>query len=415
MRHLVILNVGPIKKVDIELKRFNFFIGPQSSGKSTVAKVFSTCCWIEKEVATTLNEKAIESGEKFVKLIEDFHKMNGYFNDDSVVRYETDAVRIDYERQSLAVVLKEGINYRRQKICYIPAERYMVTLPELQGFEFGATNLRSFLFDWFSARELYNSDNKSDILSLGVRYFYDKEEKKYKDRIEHTNGVTYQIPLSSASSGLQSVIPLQIMLQYYSGEYYNVYEHKTSFDENDKERLLRINLTDKLVLEPLFKSGFDKSNRIELVKQVNEHIRNHEQKYLDYLQIYQDALHKLSDPAQTNFIVEEPEQNLYPYTQLDIIEYMSRVCQNERQHGYTVTTHSPYIINFLNVLILRYYKQSTKICINPADLNVFSVQDGVLMDQIQENSVSGRISVRADDLSEAMVEMYDEYRELKGM
>ena len=414
MRHLVILNVGPIKKVDIELKRFNFFIGPQSSGKSTVAKVFSTCCWIEKEVATTLNEKAIESGDKFVKLIEDFHKMTGYFNDRSVVRYETNVIKLDYENRTLNILLKEGINYERQKICYIPAERNMVTLPELQGFEFGSTNLRSFLFDWFSARELYNSDNKSDILSLGVKYFYDKDEKKYKDQIEHTNGITYHIPLSSASSGLQSVIPLQIMLQYYSDEYFNLYEHKTSFDENDKDRLMRKNLTDLMVLKPLY-GDFDKSRRSELLAAVNSRIQNHDEKHMELLRQYHEAIRKLSDPVQTNFIVEEPEQNLYPYTQLDIIEYMSRVCQNERQHGYTVTTHSPYIINFLNVLILRYYKQSAKICINPADLNVFSVQDGVLMDQIQENSVSGRISVGADDLSEAMVEMYDEYRELKGM
>ena len=42
--------------------------------------------------------------------------------------------------------LQFGLNrsqpYHRQKICYIPAERNMVTLPELKGFEFSTTNLR---------------------------------------------------------------------------------------------------------------------------------------------------------------------------------------------------------------------------------------------------------------------------------
>ena len=49
----------------------------------------------------------------------------------------------------------------------------IVTLPELQGYEFKATNLRSFLFDWLAAREYYGPANKTEnILDLGVRYFF---------------------------------------------------------------------------------------------------------------------------------------------------------------------------------------------------------------------------------------------------
>lgn len=39
--------------------------------------------------------------------------------------------------------------------------------------EFKATNLRSFLFDWFAAREFFGPKNKTDILDLGVKYFFD--------------------------------------------------------------------------------------------------------------------------------------------------------------------------------------------------------------------------------------------------
>ena len=66
--------------------------------------------------------------------------------------------------------------------------------------------MRSFLFDWYNAREFYNESNKTDILNLGVRYYYDPNELRLKDRIEHINGKTYEIPLGSASSGLQSVV-----------------------------------------------------------------------------------------------------------------------------------------------------------------------------------------------------------------
>lgn len=208
MRHLVIRNIGPVKEVDIEMKRFNFIIGPQSSGKSTVAKILSTCSWIEKEATTTMNEKAIEDADSFVSLMEDFHKMIDYFDDDSEIEYDTDVISISLKGKMFKVRLKDQDLYRREKICYIPSERNAVTLPELQGFEFGQTNLRSFLFDWYNAREFYGEENKTDILNLGVRYYYDPSEQKYKDRIEHVNGKTFKIPLGSASSGLQSVVPL---------------------------------------------------------------------------------------------------------------------------------------------------------------------------------------------------------------
>ena len=201
MRHLVIRNIGPIKEADVELKRFNFFIGAQSSGKSTIAKVLSTCSWVEKEAATMMDEKVIAGAAAFIALMVDFHKMTDYFDDSSEILYETEVVRISLRgKNEFSIQLKDQSAYRREKICYIPSERNSVTLPELQGFEFGQTNLRSFLFDWYNARELYKEDNKVDILNLGVRYYFDPSETKYKDRIEHENGKTYKIPLGSPNA-----------------------------------------------------------------------------------------------------------------------------------------------------------------------------------------------------------------------
>ena len=123
--------------------------------------------------------------------------MEGYFVGSPEILYETDVVKIALKEGDFSVVLKNQEHYQREKICYIPSERNSVTLPELQGFEFGQTNLRSFLFDWFNAREFYKENNKAEILDLGIKYFYDPNELKYKDRIEHVNGETYRISLGS--------------------------------------------------------------------------------------------------------------------------------------------------------------------------------------------------------------------------
>ena len=48
MNTITIRNVGPIKDVTIELNKVNVIMGPQSSGKSTIAKAISYCQWVEK-------------------------------------------------------------------------------------------------------------------------------------------------------------------------------------------------------------------------------------------------------------------------------------------------------------------------------------------------------------------------------
>ena len=413
MRHLIVRNIGPVKEAEIELKRFNFIIGPQSSGKSTVAKILSTCCWIEKEVTTTMNENAIKDAGSFVSLMEDFHKMTDYFDEGSEIIFETDVINISLRGKEFEVKLKEQELYKREKICYIPSERNSVTLPELQGFEFGQTNLRSFLFDWYNAREFYGEENKTDILNLGVRYYYDPSELKYKDRIEHVNGETYKIPLGSASSGLQSVVPLQIMMQYYTNQYFNTFAEKTSFDSDAKTRMIQDKVVDKYVLSVMY-PGFNPAERTKLIMEQNERIHEGNPEARELLMKYREELERLTVPVRTSFIVEEPEQNLYPFTQISLLEAIVELCSDERSHGCTITTHSPFILNYLNVLIERYYKNiPNQVKLNPEELCSYSISEGRLSDLMQVNAKTGEKSVNAEDLVEVMRAMHQEYREIK--
>ena len=48
MATITIKNVGPIKEAELTLNKVNVFMGPQSSGKSTIAKIISYCTWVEK-------------------------------------------------------------------------------------------------------------------------------------------------------------------------------------------------------------------------------------------------------------------------------------------------------------------------------------------------------------------------------
>ena len=489
MKQLVIKNVGPIRQVDIKLNRFNFFIGPQSSGKSTVAKILSSCMWLEKEVLTTLNDRVIADGAAFVRLVESFHKIEGYFEDSSFVQYDTDFISILYNNKDIKITRKENEDYHREKICYIPSERNIAALPELQGFEFGHTNLRSFLFDWFNAREFFVAGNKTDVLNLGVKYYYDSDLSRIKGRIEHVNGRAFQIALSSASSGLQSLTPLVVMLQYYTDEYFRSYNEKKSFDADCRTRKGYMFHLDKLVLgeiKPLLtneefdnlnqkidvdsvegnephsyqklvshlvvmlqyytdaysrsyneKKSFDAVFRTGeagmylaniILNEIKHHLTNEEFDNLDqkikddilkgnypHPHSYQKllyhcsmVLYNLKTPKKTSFIIEEPEQNLYPSTQMDLLDLVVDLCNGERKHHCTITTHSPYILNKLNLLVKRFDVGVKGLAaLNWDELSIWAVKDG----EVRDLKVRNAHLINPEYLSEPLDRIYEEYEQ----
>lgn len=427
MRKLIIHNVGPIRNVDINLNRVNVFIGPQSSGKSTIAKIVSSCSWVEKEVATMMDENAVADANAFLSLMVDFHKMINYFDEESEVLFETDVIRVSLKGKQKSIQLKDQKAYRREKICYIPSERNSVTLPELQGFEFGQTNLRSFLFDWFNAREFYGEDNKTDILDLGVRYFYDPSEIKYKDQIEHINGKTYRIPLGSASSGLQSVIPLQIMIQYYSNQYFDLFAEKTSYDSEVKLRKIRQQLTDAIVLQKMFPDECNTTNRGELIKKVNGLLHKADAQAVSALRDFQSEMERLTVPERTSFIIEEPEQNLFPRTQMDLLFNIISEIKNERNHKLLMTTHSPYVLYALNNCLMAYLVKENleenvkteidcvKYALNPKEVSVWSLKDGCVRNEKDE--INGTIQderglIRKNYFNEVMRQVMGDFNKL---
>ena len=230
------------------------------------------------------------------------------------------------------------------------------------------------------------------------------------------NGETYDISLSNSSSGLQSVTPLIVMLQYYSDQYFKEYDFKNSFEQETKLKKMRSALTREIALK-MYKPDYSEGEAIGLIKEFNDKLHMNDPVALQIFDKYDEACNRLMVPNRTTFIVEEPEQNLYPFTQVALLDAMMSLCSaSSREHGYTITTHSPYLLNYLNVLIMRYYKNvEGKANVDPSDLSVYAMQDGRMLDMMQTNTVTGLKSVNAEDLTEAMRNMCSEYVELKNM
>lgn len=395
MSTITIKNIGPIKEVvEISINRINVFMGPQSSGKSTIAKIISFCTWVEKDVATSQSLSEYQENKTYFReRLESFHKIKGYFNSDSYIHYKSEVVDIVWENEECSISWVDKYAYKRSKIAYIPSERNMVILPEARKSEFGNTNIRSFLFDWFEARKKYSNENNLSVLNLGVNYYY--LEGSEEDHIRgNNNDAEYDILLSNASSGLQSITPLIAMIEYLTKWIYD--EDTISFEQDERKQRVNINLA----VEKAFKPYYDKDNLPidnlqKLVKSFNEKLHEKEEKAVKYFEEYKAISNSLFKTMNSQFIIEEPEQNLFPETQRDLVYYFLQKCLNKEGNRLTLTTHSPYVLYALNNCMMaglvsdkmEANELSKLKCnqskINPVDVSIYEIREGVVGGPIQ--------------------------------
>ena len=395
MTTIAIKNIGPIKEVvTISLNKVNVFMGPQSSGKSTIAKIISFCTWVEKDVATNQSLSEYEDNKTYFReRLESFHKIKGYFNSDSYIRYKSEVVDIVWENEECSISWVDRYAYKRSKIAYIPSERNMVILPEARKSEFGNTNIRSFLFDWFEARKKYSDKNKLSVLNLGVNYYY--VEGSEEDHIRgNNNDSEYDILLSSASSGLQSITPLIAIIEYLTKWIYD--EDTISFELDERRQRVNRILAEEKVLKPYYdKVYLPIEDRQDLTNSFNEKLHEKEEKAVKYFDEYKTISNSLFKTTNSQFIIEEPEQNLFPEAQRDLVYYFLQKCLNREENRLTLTTHSPYVLYALNNCMMaglvRDKMEANELSklkcnqskINPIDISIYEIREGVVRGTIQ--------------------------------
>ena len=395
MTTIAIRNIGPIKEVkEIYLNKINVFMGLQSSGKSTIAKIISFCTWVEKDVATSQSlSEYQENRTYFRERLESFHKIKGYFNSDSYIHYKSEVIDIVWENEECSISWVDKYAYKRSKIAYIPSERNMVILPEARKSEFGNTNIRSFLFDWFESRKKYSNENNLSVLNLGVNYYY--VEGSEEDHIKGNNNNTeYDILLSNASSGIQSITPLIVMIEFLTKWIYN--EDTISFEQNERRQQVNRILLDEKVLKPYYKKEkLSKEDRQKFVRDFMTKLEKKDKEAWRTFDIIKTIFSYLFKTDNSQFIIEEPEQNLFPETQRDLVYYLLQECLNKERNRLTLTTHSPYVLYALNNCMMaglvsdkmEANELNELKCdqskINPIDVSIYEIRNGVVDKTIQ--------------------------------
>lgn len=313
MVSLHIKNFGPISNsTQIELTPLMLLIGRQSSGKSTFMKVLCFCRWIEKKIMTSTEDliNQYTHYNRFIKELKSFHRLNDdYFKDDTELKYDGDVLTIVYTGRTgnARIVRKRSFAEQRynSKLCYIPAERNLISAIQNVDKTYKATErdiLFNFIYEWNEAKEPYTREHPFRLAATGGFSYVNQSGA---DILLREDG--YETPAFYASSGMQSVMPLDVMTNYIT-------------------------------------NCVGKNAPLSMVE-YNEISKTDHERALRRL-VYQSA----------QLFIEEPEQNLYPESQRLVIMSIARslnkaLANGSEQSMAVITSHSPYVLSVVNVLL----------------------------------------------------------------
>ncbi len=330
MSKIKIKNFGPIKHGYlgndgwIDIKKVTVFIGNQGSGKSTVAKLISTFTWIEKALTRgDYDKKHFERKNKLKNQYLKYHRIENYFSnsesrDNTFIEYCGDSFHIIYENSNLYIEDARNGYYPLPQIMYVPAERnFIANVKKAKALNLTSDSLIEFVTEYNNALNLVKGSMPLPINKVHVEY------NKLND-VVYIKGEDYRIKLTEASSGFQSLVPLYLV-SWYLG---NSVKHQNG----DEKELMT------------------SEQRERFRKQVQAIFNNddltEEQKRI----AISEEAKKFNKTAFIN-IVEEPEQNLFPSSQKEMLYSLLAINNINIGNKLIMTTHSPYLINYLTLAV----------------------------------------------------------------
>lgn len=366
MASLHIKHFGPIEdSTRIEFTPLMVLIGRQSSGKSTFMKVLCFCRWIEKRIMVSTDDIINQYTHygRFVKELKQFHRLNDdYFKDNSSIEYNGDTIVIEYHGGTNPKISRKADFAQRRynsKICYIPAERNLVAALQNIDRAYKATErdvLFNFIYEWDEAK---SPSTRSNPYKLSVTGDFSYACQSGNDLIIRKDGT--ESPAFYASSGIQSVTPLDVMSHY--------------------------------MMSQVGKRAPMSMSDLNAIQEPNS-------KRLTY--------------QSAQVFIEEPEQNLYPESQrLIILSLVKALAESQKIESETsmimLTTHSPYILSVINVLLLASAASSkesgkgiidSKLLLNPSDVSGYFISEDGIFKSIVDDDLQMLDGMQLDGVSD---------------
>lgn len=329
MTRMRIKHFGPIGsgRLDndgwIDFKPVTLFIGNQGSGKSTVAKLFATFCWIEKALMRgDFEKKWFERKGRFKNTFLSYHRLEHYQSareqNETAIEYEGEAYAISYAGGQLSIRERSNQQYALPQVMYVPAERNFISyVRHPKDLKLSSESLKEFLTAFDQAKQSLRGTMALPINNIEIEY------DKLNDII-NLRGPGHKVRLTDASSGFQSFVPVYLVSQHLANSVQaQSKNNQSAMSADEMERF-------KQAVASIFANDTltDEQKRVAISVLSN----------------------RFNKTAFIN-IVEEPEQNLFPSSQWDLLKHLLAFNHQGAQNQLVMTTHSPYIVNYLSLAI----------------------------------------------------------------
>lgn len=368
---LHIKNFGPIQEVVLDdIRPLTILIGPSGSGKSTALKLLAIFRWLYKRASIKgyLKASGVSKSGKDIRF-RTLLKTSGveeYLKPNSEIRYSRDGAMIYYANGKLNKVIVEQPSC--EKIAFISDKRSIISdyLDHKVERRTGGYYLQDTIDNFMIAKDSISAMN---LPFLNVTFKVEKVNNETQYRFYGDADERYKVRMSAGSSGMQTVTPLCMITEYFSSHFNPV----KSFAESLWQYMAE---TDTL-------SQFSSVKNVGEIENKNVHL-----------------------------LLEEPELNLDPQSQIRLVDTLINSCfYTNRSYNMTLAmaTHSPYILNYLNLLIRRHQMNSNEVKLSFENLSVYEIVEGTSFDL----KIRGEeMLVDATSMSDPISQIYAEYNAL---
>lgn len=408
---LIIKKFGPIKNMELDLSKVLILIGPQSSGKSTIAKLVT----ILKSTSFIIKNETFE--EALIK-----YGIDNYLEKDSFIQYSSPSYSFSYQQQTSKFELHVKHDFSKvlggfkELIGNISSLKVSnATLQSLKGYikileEMTESEIPT------SITEKRNSGNIKKEQKLEEIEISNLANKQKKEFLKFINYAIY-IPaerffISMVANSIMSLIknkaPIPNLLLDFGAAFEKARKNIGAYNIDFLDVSYKhINNEDRVYL--------NKRKYIELSK-----ASSGLQALIPLLMVIQDNLKNTT--IGNIYVIEEPELNLYPEAQYELSKIISKIC-SKTNNKVVITTHSPYILTAFNNFLLanklgdkQQIKEVEKILpkniwVAQEDFNAYYV-DGKKAIQIFNKKTGLIAENQLDNASELIMGDFDELMEL---
>lgn len=325
MTRLIIKDFGAIKEADIEIKKYNIFIGHTSSGKSTVAKLIAI---FNSSLFWTIKEGDFEM----------FHKLLEKYNIDFTIHSST-LIQYTNDKYSWEIGLnKFHSNYRDADLMVMANN-----IPE---------SSYDFILKFIEKKE--KDDSLKDLIGFLKKIierngtnisFLELIKPTLLDAISEKRTPVYipaeRLLISTFSNSIFSLLQAGASIPDCIKDFGSLYEKARVKYKNLDIDILNINVNFSNNGDTVYLKEDDKTLKIS---QASSGI----QSIIPLWTVFNRYVESLEKQI---LVIEEPELNLFPTSQYLLVDWIIKK-MSQSNGNIVITTHSPYVLSTIDNLIL---------------------------------------------------------------